>query len=466
MLETAAMNEAPQPSFNPAGPAPGEAADLARIAARSFADALGVARTLHEPGQGERYRLLLAAAIDHGNRAVAATTAAQPPPGGDEPLTPTLDSTRLLLAKAHAARAKDALHGAGQLSLSAQRAPTAAACDDGWQRVEAIVSGAEQAARAAVSVAGALTHDSPGSVSARRATAAAEDAQQAARAARTLIEQRNHAYTFHTDAGFSFGEGWYLAAAAVLAGVAIQLGPGNGDGVLQARTFLRDAGLCGQLQPYRPRPRAMKHVTHIIGSVFRADPAAAQRKLRAAFLGDTAVPGAVRAWIDPRLAMFPAQGKVLLWIRHGVHHPTRNTAYPELLELIRLVQQAGLTPILTGDALRGGDVPAGVIDMILFWKDPIFRQADTRYAQLQFFEHLRMAHGVIGQLGVTTAGMDGPALMGLPTLYLTDQPNVRMREWVGSVPGYREVVREPGFLADVSRTLCDWAAAGTKLKHE
>ena len=50
-----------------------------------------------------------------------------------------------------------------------------------------------------------------------------------------------------------------------------------------------------------------------------------------------------------------------------------------------------------------------------------------RRAQLQFFEHLRRAHGLVGQLGVTTAGMDGPALMGLPTMYLTDAPNVRMR---------------------------------------
>jgi hypothetical protein len=464
MLKTAAMNEVLESRLAPVGPAPGGAADLARIAARSFADAIGVARTLHEPGQGERYRLLLAAAIDHGNHALAAASGVQSPPDGDEPLTATLSSIHLLLAKAYAARAKDALHGAGQLSLSAQRAPTAAACDDGWERVEAIVSGAEQAARAATIAAGALAHHSPGSVSARRATAAAEQAQQAARAARMLIEQRNHAYTFHTDAGFSFGEGWYLAAAAVLAGVAIQLDARNGDGMLQARTFLRDAGLCGQIQPYRPRPRAMKHVTHVIGSVFRADPVAAQRKLRAAFLGEAAIPAAVSAWIDHRLATFPARGKVLLWIRDGVHQPARNTTHPELLELIRLVQQAGLTPILTGDALRGGDVPAGVIDMILFWKDPLFRQPDTRRAQLQFFEHLRLAHGLIGQLGVTTAGMDGPALMGLPTLYLTDQPNVRMREWVGAVPGYRELVREPGYLADVSRTLCDWSCSSPETR--
>ena len=81
-----------------------------------------------------------------------------------------------------------------------------------------------------------------------------------------------------------------------------------------------------------------------------------------------------------------------------------------------------------------------------------------RRAQLQFFEHLRERHGLVGQLGVTTAGMDGPALMGLPTMYLTDAPNVRMREWVGAVPGYQEVVRESGYLERVSRVLSEWAA--------
>jgi hypothetical protein len=99
--------------------------------------------------------------------------------------------------------------------------------------------------------------------------------------------------------------------------------------------------------------------------------------------------------------------------------------------------------------------------MILFWKDPVFRGDDGRRAQLQFFEHLREAHDVVGQLGVTTAGMDGPALMGMPTMYLTDAPNVRMGAWVGAVPGYREVVRGSGYLERVSDVLKEWASPVT-----
>ncbi len=392
----------------------------------------------------DRHRALLDLAIEQATQALAVAAEG-----------PVVSAARVALVKAHAEKAEDACHGAGQLSLSAQRAPTREACDEGWQRVDAIVRVAEASARAAASAAGELDEraSKPGVVRALRR--AMERAEAAARNARRIVETRNHAYTFHADSGFSFGEGWYLAAAAVLDGVSVQVEQGK-EGTRQAERFLRDAGLEHLLQPYRSRPRAMKHVTAIVGRAFRPDPSWARQRLRAAFLGDEPVPSSVRDWVDARMVGARTGKKVLLWIRDGAHHPARNTRFDELLELSRRVEGAGLVPVLTGDALREGCIPAGAIDLILFWKDPIFRQDDQRRAQLQFFEHLRSAHGVVGQLGVTTAGMDGPALMGLPTTYLTDAPNVRMREWVGAVPGYDEVVRESGYLERVSRTLSSW----------
>jgi hypothetical protein len=419
------------------------AESLEREAARTLSEALEVVVHLRGREPRERHRLLLERAIEQAERALAAGECG------------AMGLARSILARAHAARAEDALHGAGQLSLSAQRAPTLDACDEGWRRVEGIVVAAEDAAHAAESVAGAMAEDS--SSVARAARAAADRAGAAARAARTIVDGRNHAYTFHTDLGFSFGEGWYVAAAAVLAGVTIQIEPGM-PGTAHAERFLRDAGLCDRLRPYRSRPRANKQTTDVVARAFHADPPGAQRKLRAAFLGDAPIATAVSDWIERRLAGWGDRQKVLVWIRDGAHHPGRNTIFSELVEVTRRVQQAGFLPILLGDALRHGVVPAGAVDMILFWKDPVFRGEDGRRAQLQFFEHLRDAHGVVGQLGVTTAGMDGPALMGMPTIYLTDAPNVRMRAWVGAVPGYREIVRESGYLARVSGELTEWGA--------
>ncbi len=352
------------------------------------------------------------------------------------------------LLSALAARAESARHGANQISLGSQRAPTVEACDDGWQRVAEIVAEAERAAAEARRIANVSEEPAV-----RKAARAAE---ASARAARRIIEERNHAYTFHADPAFSFGEGWYLAAAGVLAGVAIQIEPHKRQ-TEQVERFVRDAGLASLVVPYRSRPRAQKHLPEIIARAFRADAMTAQRRLRAAFLGDAPVARSVIEWIEPRLASAPSGKKALLWLRYAKHHPQRNTTYPELRELARRALDMGLAPILVGDALRDGEAPPGTVDMTLFWRDAVFQGEDMRRAQLQFFEHLRRAHGLVGQIGVTTAGMDGPALMGLPTMYLTDRANPRMGAWVGAVPGYREVVREDGYLDRVTDALSDWA---------
>src|SRR5204863_6792309 len=134
------------------------------------------------------------------------------------------------------------------------------------------------------------------------------------------------------------------------------------------------------------------------------------------------------------------------WLRHGQHPPTRNTDDAELVELAGRARAAGLVPVLIGDALRDGARPPGSVDLTLFWKEPLFQAVDMRRAQLQLFEQLQREHGLVAQVGVTTAGMDGPALLGLPTMYLTDAPNVRLGTWVDAVPGYQEIVRSPGYL--------------------
>ncbi|HUQ06060.1 MAG TPA: hypothetical protein VM261_26335 [Kofleriaceae bacterium] len=425
---------------DPADPAdPADPTD-ARALAREAAEALAHAKQLPLPAAREELRRTLARAIERGEAALGLALA-----GAND--AATVASARATLVHAHAARAEDARHGAGQLSLGAQRAPTPEDCDDGWERVEEIVQVAEASARAAARIAGGL--DRPAAHEAARA------AEASARAARRIVDERNHAYTFHADPGFSFGEGWYLAAAAVLAGVAIQVEPSKPQ-TAAAERFLRDAGLAARVQPYRSRPRANKPLTAIIAAAFRADPHAAQRRVRAAFLDDAPVPPDIVDWAARALTAAPAGPKVLLWVRHGAHHPDRNTRYPELALLVARARAADLVPVLIGDAVGGGDMPPGAIDLTLFWKQPLFQGEGMRRAQLQLFEQLRRAHGLVGQLGVTTAGMDGPALLGLPTVYLTAAPNPRIGAWVGAVPGYQEVVRDDDYLARIDAVLRAW----------
>ena len=407
----------------------------AREGAIALADAVSQEGSLHLPGVRDRYRKKLEHAIVLAGRELAAAEDVE-----------VRAAAQTILLRAHAARAEDARYGAGQLSRGSQRAPTPEDCDGGWQRVEEIVRNAEASARQARQLAEAL--DTPAGKHYARA------AKVSALAARQIVDERNHAYTFHTDPGFSFGEGWYLAAAALLAGVCIQIKPNTAQ-ARQAERFLHDAGLSACLVPYRSRPRSNKQLTAIVADAFRADPNAAQRAVRDAFLGEEPPSPALEEWTRGQVGGISAE-KVLLWVRNCVHDAERNTDFEELAEIAGLVCRVGLTPVFFGDAVPDGFAKDGTVDMTLAWKGRLFQGADMRRAQLQLFEELRCRHGLVGQIGVTTAGMDGPALTGLPTLYITRTSNVRMHKWVGVIPGYREVVRKEGFLETVADTLRQW----------
>lgn len=412
-----------------------ESGELTRKAVTLWAEAAAVQGTLHLPGVRDAYRSRLEQVVLVATKALESAVE-----NGD------VELLHGVLLQALAARAEDARYGAGQLARGSQRAPTLEDCEDGWQRVEQIACTAEEAALAASVFAHRL--NTP------KARALAHRAEVAAHAARDIVRERNRAYTFHADPGFSFGEGWYLTAAALFAGLSIQIRPGAAQEV-QARQFLIAAGLEKSLRPYRSRPASPKHLTHIIAEAFRADAAGAQRTLREAFLGDEPPSAVLRAWIDATVGGRPGR-KVLLWVRTGDHDVQRNTCFDELRQLCDLVVQAGLTPIFFGDNVPPELVPPGALNLTLCWKEPPFKGPEMRRAQLQLFEELRCHHGLVGQMGVTTAGMDGPALMGLPTLYLTQQRNVRLGKWVGAVPGYQEVVQEPGYFEVIRTTLQQW----------
>ena len=62
----------------------------------------------------------------------------------------------------------------------------------------------------------------------------------------------------------------------------------------------------------------------------------------------------------------------------------------------------------------------------------------------------------MGQVGVTSAGKDGPALLGLPTVYISEETYPRFRLWEGAVPGYQEVVRDGDYMTRIRRTFERW----------
>lgn len=394
--------------------------------------------TLHHSGVRGEYRTLLEQGIALISKELRATCDLS-------------GSTRLrkLLVQAHAARAEDARYGVGALSRSAQRAPTLKDCEEGWQKVAMIVDNARESADEARRLAN--------KVGDFRTEKLAERAERAANLAESTLAARNRAYTFFTTPGFSFGEGWYLAAASLFAELTIQVRTSTPQ-ERQALQFLNDVGLAERLVPYRPRPASPKHLTDIIATTFERDPQAAQKKLRDAFLGQQPASAPIVEWLKGQMGT-DIGPKVLLWTRISDHDPHRNTAFDELACLGQLIASMGITPVFFGDAIPKGLDLSGGIDLTLCWRNPLFQTLSMRRDQLQLFEVLRRRHHLVGQIGVTTAGMDGPALMGLPTAYLTDKPNVRLGKWVGNVPGYEEVVRDSDYLVRLRDHALRWQQA-------
>jgi len=391
--------------------------------------------TLHYSGVRDGYRKLL----EHGIVLVTKALA-------DSDEHHERVRLRKRLVDAHAARAEDARYGAGALSRSAQRAPTLKDCEKGWLKVAGIVGNARASANEARSLANI--------VGGHRSKQLASRTEQAARRAEDTLKKRNRAYTFFTTPGFSFGEGWYLAAASLFAGLPIQVNSGTAQEV-QALQFLRDVGLSERLVPFRSRPASPKHLTDIIAATFRRDPLAAQRQLRRAFLGEQTTPAPIVKWLSEKVGT-DTKEKVLLWVRTSDHDAHRNTSINELEQTAQLVRAAGVTPVYFGDAMPSNMNLHEGINLTLCWKSSLFQGPSMRRAQLQFFEELRLKYRLIGQMGVTTAGMDGPALMGLPTAYLSDAPNVRFGKWVGNVPRYVEVLRHSGYLDKLRGYLQKW----------
>ena len=110
---------------------------LTAKAAALLAEAGALAGSLHLPGVRDDYRARLEEVVRLAGTALESAVASQ-----------EVALLRWLLVQAQAARAEDARYGAGQLARGSQRAPTWEDCEDGWQRVAAIVGTAEAAAAA------------------------------------------------------------------------------------------------------------------------------------------------------------------------------------------------------------------------------------------------------------------------------------------------------------------------------
>jgi hypothetical protein len=206
----------------------------------------------------------------------------------------------------------------------------------------------------------------------------------------------------------------------------------------------------------------------IVADAYRRDPAATRRRIRNYWLGK------IEPRVDQMLAEYVAQaaGKndfvipqqgtplVLLWIRYSGKKLGRNPAHPELdssvtalWELANRLKVLKIPYAFVGDQLfsrnRGPEKHADFaqspfsegLDLTEFWKSPPFRHDDdgqSRINQLHLIDFLARKFRVVS-VGMRSGVLEGPAYLGVPTVYIEDAANPQRERWekmLGRVPRF------------------------------
>jgi hypothetical protein len=149
--------------------------------------------------------------------------------------------------------------------------------------------------------------------------------------------------------------------------------------------------------------------------------------------------------------------RVFLWVRINKRKP-KATAHLELdtsVEGLRQITQrivaenverrkAGIPEwiiVLAGDSIdlnvpKNKILKDHCVDMMEFWNDTGWQKSWGRRGQLTLFAWLFARNPQMVNLGMRSGGLEGPALLGIPTIYMEETNNPqreRMMKWVGKV---------------------------------
>ncbi|MDX6743925.1 hypothetical protein [Actinocorallia sp. A-T 12471] len=204
---------------------------------------------------------------------------------------------------------------------------------------------------------------------------------------------------------------------------------------------------------------AIGNATRLVAAAYKTmSPAKATAALQAAWLPQGWETGAaslvphgetIAQWVA-RKRFDKSKAYAFLWFRRsgalGGAHPELDTCVTATRDLIKTIKRNGLIEnaaiVLVGDAGHG--ITDGVdIDLTEYWNDKRspFISGDRRM-QLALFAYLVKAGYNLMNIGMRSGALEGPALLGVRTVYLEEIYNLqegRMDQWQGVVPGYRRI---------------------------
>ncbi|GEM_PF-3105936 len=137
--------------------------------------------------------------------------------------------------------------------------------------------------------------------------------------------------------------------------------------------------------------------------------------------------------------------KVAIWIRSvKSNHTNRNSTHCSLKQLRKLVNELEFQAIFIGEPL--GNVAelceGGNVLLNDFYNNHPFDIDDTAIRrQLLLFWKLIQEYRLIASIGMMSGAMDGPALLGVPTLFFASEHiiNKRMKYWTDTFRHYKAV---------------------------
>ncbi|KAF2802048.1 uncharacterized protein BDZ99DRAFT_469094, partial [Mytilinidion resinicola] len=144
---------------------------------------------------------------------------------------------------------------------------------------------------------------------------------------------------------------------------------------------------------------------------------------------------------------------VLLWARYTgtntaiAHNPEGDSCVQGQRQINDVLISLGLNVVTIGHGPRGSQPFKGHFDVGEFYKEADTPIKSDRATQQSFFLALMEKYpGRVYQIGQKTGGMDGAALLGIPTIYLEHNGSAaikRMAKWTnGQLPFYRNVITE------------------------
>lgn len=241
----------------------------------------------------------------------------------------------------------------------------------------------------------------------------------------------------------SFGEAYHVCAAAILdenvKWCVVEVKSQEKDRAKAAEEFLKAHAEnrkteCEQYKQCNNKSTTL--ATRIVAKAFEECSNNAVAKLREKWLPSNVQPSGetfAEKWLTDI-----SRKKVLIWNRARDYQSERNTSLCLLNQLFSLVAEANLFPILFGHPIEAPRSPCNLTEL---WREP---ELESHMAQLSFVNLLRDKYNLVGSIGNRSGGMDGHALLGLPTLYLEASTALgcnqeRMKQWVDVVPGYKRL---------------------------